>query len=234
MEGGALLTDEFVKFSQDYVLFCHITTRIQGEKDGDLLQRKGGLGFPHIAYLDAGGDVIAVHEKEREAEAFSKTGLKARAFLTLKAKADKGDASVKVEYFIARLDLGRIKEGEAEKELRELGTLTKEQQAKVDAILLETVVRETLESLKDKEGQIAAGRKFHEMRKAGKALPETSEDFGSYWDTIMAYAESEKDVALFEEALRTLKEKYAHHPQAMDHLKDCEKRLDEIRKSREK
>jgi hypothetical protein len=223
-----------VKFSQDYVLFCHITTRIQGEKEANLLQQKGGQGVPHIVFLDAEGEVIAVHEGDRTAESFSETGLKARAFLTLKAKADKGDTSIKVEYFIARLDLGRIKGAEAEKELRELGTLTPEQQAKVDATLLEAVIQEEIEHLQDKDGQIAAGRKFNEMRKAGKILPATSKGFGSYWDTIMAYAESEKDVTLFEEALRTLKEKYAHHPQAMDHLKDCEKRLDEIRKSREK
>ena len=46
LEHGPLLTDDFAKFAKDYVLFCHITSMIPGEKYGDLLEEKGGNAFP--------------------------------------------------------------------------------------------------------------------------------------------------------------------------------------------
>ena len=49
MERGALSTAEFKEFAKDYILFCHITSMVEGEKYPKLLQEKGGRGFPYVA-----------------------------------------------------------------------------------------------------------------------------------------------------------------------------------------
>src|SRR5436189_5630341 len=61
LEHGALLTDDFVKFSKDYVLFCHITTMLPGVKYDELLSEKGGNAFPWIVMMDASGEIILAH-----------------------------------------------------------------------------------------------------------------------------------------------------------------------------
>ena len=61
MEDGVLRTDEFKKFSEDYVMFLHITTRIEGRENDGLLGDVGGTGFPTLVVLDATGSVIAKH-----------------------------------------------------------------------------------------------------------------------------------------------------------------------------
>ena len=57
-------------------MFCHITTQIEGDKHGDLLEKKGGQGFPHIVFMDSDGKVLAEHQGDRSADEFAKTGQK--------------------------------------------------------------------------------------------------------------------------------------------------------------
>ena len=104
------------------MLFCHITTQIQGEKHADLLEQKGGQGFPHIVFMDAEGNVLAEHQGDRSADGFSKTGQKAKEFIALKAKAEKGDKAAKIDFIIAQLSMGQLKASEAEAKIKELGS----------------------------------------------------------------------------------------------------------------
>jgi hypothetical protein len=219
LEGGALLQDDFVKFAEGYVLFCHITTRVATDKHQDLLELKGGQGFPHIVFMDSAGNVIAEHEDERSAEAFGKTGEKAKAFLALKAKAEKGDAAAAVDYTIAQLELGQIKGGEAQAKLKGK-TLSKEQQAKVDGLISTAEVREIMETVtQDKTTQEAAAKKFIERKNAGKAAPSDERLVQPYWILMMNHAEGQKDAALFEECLKALKDRFGSNPQAQGFFK---------------
>ena len=78
LEGGALMQDDFVRFSKNYVLFAHVTSQVPGDKNQDLLQKKGGTGFPFIAFMDSEGNVIAKHEASRTAYGWARTGEKAK------------------------------------------------------------------------------------------------------------------------------------------------------------
>ena len=61
MEGGALLSPEFKKFSENHVMFLHITTRIKDRKHDRLLGEVGGTGFPSFFILESDGSVVGKH-----------------------------------------------------------------------------------------------------------------------------------------------------------------------------
>jgi hypothetical protein len=219
-----------VKFSKDYVLFFHITTQIQGEKHGNLLEEKGGEGFPHIVFMDAEGKVLAVHEEDRTAAAFAKTGEKAKAFITLKAKAAKGDKAAKVDFILAEMDLGQLKPDEAQKQLNESASkLTKEQQQKLDGMMLNLSIMEIVKGIDSEEAAKAAGKKFYDMQKAGKPGPSSEQAVQPYYILGMNAAEEAKDAATFEKDLKALKEKFADNPRAQKFFEAQEKKLEALK-----
>ena len=223
-----------MKFAEGYVLFCHITTHVATDKHQDLLEQKGGQGFPHIVFLDGSGNVLAEHEDERSGEAFAKTGEKAKSFLAVKAKADKGDKAAQVEYAIAQLELGQIKAAEAKERLKG-HKLSKEQQAKLDGLASSAEVKEVLETVtQDKETQAAAAKKFVVMMKAGKAPPADERNYQVYFILTMNYAEGEKDAALFEDCLKALKGRFGDNPQAQGFFKAKEEALKKMKEGGEK
>jgi hypothetical protein len=219
-----------VKFSQGYVLFCHITTQIEGEKHGDLLEKKGGQGFPHIVFMDADGNVLAEHQGERTADGFSKTGQKAKEFVTLKAKAEKGDKAAKIDFIIAQLSMGQLKPSEAEAKIKEAGTPTKEQSEKLEGEMVNASVLEALKTVEDEDGAKAVGKKFYEMEKAGKKGPTGDQAIQPYYILMMRAAEEAKDAAVFEKAMTTLKKKFGDNPNAKRFFEANEKKLEELKK----
>ena len=219
-----------MKFSKDYVLFCHITTQIEGEKYGDLLEQKGGQGFPHLVFMDAEGNVLAEHQGERNADGFSKTGQKATEFISLKAKAEKGDKGAKIDFIIAQLSLGQLKPAEAEAKIKEAGGATKEQQAKLDGELVNASVVETMKTVEDEDSAKAAGKKFYEAEKAGKPGPTSDQAMQPYYILMMKAAEEAKDAVIFEKAMNVLKKKFGDNPNARRFFEANEKKLEELKK----
>ena len=216
------------------MLFCHVTTHVATDKHQDLLEKVGGEGFPHIVFMDGEGKVLAEHDDERSAEAFGKTGEKAKAFLALKAKAEKGDKAAQVDFALAQLEMGQIKAGEAKDRLKG-HKLSKEQQAKLDGLATSAEVKEILATVnQDKETQIAAAKKFLEMKKAGKPAPADERNFQVYFILMMNYAEGEKNAALFEECLKALKGRFGDNPQAANFFKAKEEALKQLKEGGEK
>lgn len=212
--------------------FCHITTNIPGEKHGDLLEQKGGGGWPHIVFMDSDGNVLAEHEGARDAESFAKTGAKAKAFVDLKKKAEKGDKAAKLDFLIARLDLGQLNVTDAEKELKDLGKPSKDQQKKLDEILPNARVREVLKGIDSQEAQVDAGKKFYEMKKAGQPAPTGDNEIQGYWILMMMHAEKEKDAASYEEGLKALKAKFGSNPRAQRFFQQSEEKLKKLKEEK--
>ena len=210
-----------MKFSKDYVLFCHITTQIQGEKHGNLLEEKGGEGFPYIIFMDSQGSILATHEEERSAQGFAKTGEKARAFVSLKEKAAKGDKAAQVDLILLQLDMGQLKAADAETQLKAAGALTKEQQAKLDEILVNASVMDTVKGIESENDAKAAGKKFYEMQKAGKPGPSSEQAIQPYYILGMNAAEEAKDAAL--------KAKFGSNSQAKKFFEAKDKKLEELK-----
>jgi hypothetical protein len=229
LEGGPLLADDFVAFSKNYVLFLHVTTHIKGEKYGDLLEQKGGQGFPHLVFMDSDGSVLATHEGPRTAEGFAKTGEKVKSYVDLKAKAEKGDAATKIDFVLVQLSLGVVNVADAEKKIKEAGTPSKEQQAKFDGEKVNAEVIETVKAIRSEAQAKEAGKKFYDAQKAGKAGPTADNAMQPYYILMMDAADGIKDVEIFGTALKTLQEKFGKIPEAQEFFKAKEKRLEELK-----
>ena len=49
-----LSSDEFAAWSEDRILFLHVTSRVETDKHQTLLKDKGFSGFPSVAFMDNG------------------------------------------------------------------------------------------------------------------------------------------------------------------------------------
>jgi hypothetical protein len=219
-----------VKFSKDVVLFCHITTQIEGEKNGDLLEKKGGQGFPYIIYMDAQGAVLAEHQGDRSAEGFAKTGKAVKDYSAAKARVDKGEKGAGIELAIAELILGKATATDAEKKIQAAGTPTKEQQALIDTELLNAKILEEVRSIESDAAADAVGKKYYEILKTGKPAPTGEQAMQPFYMLAMRAASTAKDAATFEKALEALKKKFGHVPNAKRFFEENEKKLEELKK----
>jgi len=111
VEGGTLKSDEFKKWSGDYVLFLHVTTRIPDRKNEDLFGKKGGTGFPTFMFLDPKGGVLSKQAGALDIARMTTLheGAKKRrdAFLELKKKAET-DETAKAKLSVWELELAHI------------------------------------------------------------------------------------------------------------------------------
>jgi hypothetical protein len=180
--------------------------------------------------MDGEGKVLAEHQGDRSAEGFSKTGQKAKDFITLKAKAEKGDKAAKIDFIILQLSMGQIQAAEAEAKIKEAGAPTKEQQATLDGELVNASVMAIMKDVEDEESAKVAGKKFYDLEKAGKSGPTGDQAMQPYYILMMKAAEDAKDAVVFEKAMNLLKKKFGDNPNAKRFFETNEKRLEELKK----
>jgi len=113
VEGGALLEADFVALAKEVTLFCHITSRLPNAPDPDLLQQKGGRGFPTFAILDSDGELLVKHEGPRTVPALAGSLQRGRDAARLRKKAEGGDAEAAADWLVHRARLGQIKRDDA-------------------------------------------------------------------------------------------------------------------------
>ncbi len=227
MERGALQDAKLKDFAKKYVLLLHVTTRVQTDKYQDLLQEKGGRGFPYLVWMDARGDVITT-QGDRSVAGFEKTGSKVLRYNEAKLKADKGDEAAKIDLVLSELDFGKIKLAEAKEKLKD-AKLSKEQEAWLAEIEVNAEVAELARGARSKEARIEAGKKFREMKRAGR-IPTDDGAFQPFYIFMLDLAESEGDAVLFEEALAELKKKYDGLEGTQGFFTNQEKRLEALKK----
>ena len=191
-------------------------TQIKGQKDDDLLLKVGGTGFPHVVAMDERGKVLATLKGGRDVDGFEKMMKTAREYTELRAKAEKGDPEARGEFFLRGLKIGEFTSAEARKYYESLKDLSDEQKTQMEGELVGLEVREVLEPVKTnrersktKELELEAGKKFLEMRKAGR-IPSKVEEGGPFFSLILGAAEQAKDIPLFEKALEELKERFGN------------------------
>jgi len=179
------------------------------EKYPNLLREKGGKGFPHLAFLDSEGGVLLPHKGERSVASFGETAKKVAAYLDLKARAGKGDKKAQCEVFLVQMELKLVRFDEAKKRREELDKeLSADQKKKYEGLLVGLEVASMLEkvNMRDKAALIETGKKFLEMKKAGR-IPVGGDEEINFWVIILEYCEDQKDAATYEEALGVVKKK---------------------------
>lgn len=212
------------------VLFCHITTKIPGHKYDGLLSEKGGGGFPYLAFLNAEGDVVAKHQGPRSIEGFQQTAKDAKLYVELKKKMDEGkaDLATKVDFLVVSAKLGNVSLADAQKQAKDLAGLSPDQQKKVDEALANLEIADILKTVRSKDAQAEAGRKFFEMKKEGRVATFDGTIWG-YWVCILTHAEAQKDAATYEEGLNALKAKFKDSAAYKKALEQFEKTLQSLK-----
>ena len=233
LEKGALSEPDFQVFAKDVVLFCHITSQVPGEPYPDLFQQKGGKGFPHLAFLDAEGEVLLAHSGARTVEKFRRTAEKVQAYRALQRKAAGGDKAAGFDLLVAGLEMGRVTFEEGQKEVAASGDLTPERKAALVPALAAAEVRSVVATLdsKDEAACLAAGKHFLDMKLAGR-IPTGEVDSQPFWVRMMNYAAHEKNPALFEEGLVALKTLLGDNPQAKAFFVKRQAQLDALKAGR--
>jgi hypothetical protein len=222
-----------VKFSKDYVMFCHITTQIQGDKHANLLEEKKGEGWPHFVFMDAEGSILAIHEEEPSAAGFAKTGEKVKAFAALKEKAAKGDKAAQVDLILIQLEMGQLAPDEAEKKMKEAKP-SKEQEAKFAGMLMNATILKEVEGIGNEQQEKALAKKYYEAFKAGKPGPTGEHAMQPYYVLILSHAEEAKDAKGYASALKTLQDKFGKVEAAKEFFEKAEKTLKNLQAAPEK
>jgi len=193
------------------VLFCHVTSHVKDDPYQGLLPEKGGTGWPHLAFLDADGEVIGIHQGMRTVAAFQETGDLVRACLALQAKVAAGDDSARPDLLIARIRLGVLSYPDARGEADEL-ELTEAQAKLINDLLFDMQVLETCRSLQqDPKGRESAKKIASLWRKQAEKgrMPMADQPFLMFWDVILAVADQEQDGATFRLAGKAFHERFA-------------------------
>ncbi len=192
------------------VLFLHNTSRVDDEPYPNLLQEKGGGGFPFLVMLDADGEVIAPHKGARSVEAFAKTAEASLAYADLKARYDAGDKTATLGYLMAALDLGAVKLAEANKIYSQVDEkeLDQAQRDEIKARLWSAEYQEILGTVSSLENAVAAGKGFKAMLDAG-FKPDDGQH-PNVWAMVSYYATDSKNADLLAEAIKEFAETKAN------------------------
>ena len=217
LEGGPLLDDEFAALAKDCVLFCHITTRIEGHPNDDLLTKMGGNAFPTFMVLDAdgnkladGGDWSSWPPPPADFKKLVNKGRELQQKLKdLTAAVAKGDAKAEPELLQLQIDLRQIGLDQAKKRLGALHDLdaAASERLQVSLVGLEFDAILASDKIESQEDAVRVGKRL-----AAMPVGPTGDKAEMFWGLIMQYAESEKDVAAFERGIAGMQALYGEHP----------------------
>lgn len=216
------------------VLFLHVTTRIEGEKYGDLLSEKGGTGFPWLVFMNPEGDVIAPHNDARSVAGFRRTLDRATRWSAAKAKADGGDKVARADMLFLETELGRMEVVDLEDALAEEGLEPDEAQRKwLLGLKANQQVDEIMEDLRRSRDEGSRRRLQGEMAglRAAGSIPTGYYQRVNFWMLIAEHAAAGGDRALLKEAIPELRGFLAEIPGLGEPIKAFEAKLAGLEKT---
>lgn len=228
------LEDDFAEFGKDKILFCHITSQIDGEKYGDLLSSVGGTGFPTMVALDAEGKVLAKLKGMRTVENFDGMLKSGKETLTqLKEwteKAAKGDAKAINALLAKQIELGQIDLPKAKSHLADSEKLTPATKKLLEGIVAEGKIMAVLKKIKrgDNDSMVAAGKELGEMIEKGEAFPQGRVTLDAHY-VASRYAKEAGKVELFKKCAAVFKKMKGINPRFLEQL---DKELAELEKAK--
>lgn len=210
VEDGPFSQEElFASFADDVVLFAHITSRVDGRENDDLLERFGKNAFPTLLVLDAAGDLLGEHTAigARNVRSFRATVEDA---LVVREARDEpvGDHLPRTAALLAaEIELGLRDAASASErfaDLRELGELPAPLRARLDGLTARLEFDEFLAGLRQRRGKPEDVRaRVLELIEAVR-IP-TGRGASQFWmQGAMASALALRDRPLAERALEAL------------------------------
>jgi len=217
-----LSTESFQAFAKDKVLYCHVTTHIEGDADDGLLGKKGGGGWPYVVAMDGKGRVLS-KLKARSVEGFEGMLEEARASLEKRKNPDLS-TDEKIALLEFDISVGNVDAAGAKEALAGMKDISDEQRARVNGAIANGEVQAILSTIKGKPDFPEAGKKLYELAKAGR-VPTNERLARTFWFLQIEYAESSENVELFRSALEEFEKSLAGHPRKDQVLAQFQKRL---------
>lgn len=218
------------------MLFCHITSKIKGEKYPNLLTEKAGA-WPSVCFMNGSGDVVAMQNYRKMTsdgvDAFKQTlATDVKEFYDLQKKANTGDKKAKAEFFMRRFELGHLKSSDLAAATKKGTFLNEDQVLEVKERLIEILTEELLEGVDyDKPATFGPfAKKLLEQHKT-IGLPEGPSGINP-WIVILEDAYLRKDVKTFEMAFTALKA--AGLSRRKKFVEERQKQLAELKKGAKK
>jgi hypothetical protein len=248
LEQTVLARPEFIEFAKDYVLFCHISTRIPSDAHSFLFAEKGGSAFPTLMVLNGDGNVLARQCGERSMRAVRDTVAEGQRFADLIHRAAPkpvgggyapglgfwevcscdGDPEAQYDCLCRQIELGHLTPEEARTRIAALQNLSGDRRAFLESAAISCECAKALLEIRkapDEVGQYHAAKRLVDMQKAGR-VPSDKNVF-PFWEWVMAYANYSQDVALYEDGLLAMK---ALLPNDGERLRDKEVTLDRMKR----
>lgn len=220
-----LSTEEFKPLADDYVLFSHITTRIEGRKHESLLGEKGGGGFPYVVAMNADGDVLAKWGFDFSVDALRDLMTEGVAFESLMAKTDRTPAE-EADLFEKRLALNHFSADEAAKKLAGL-EVDDETRERLAAQVTDLEIQSHIAKVTSREEYMALAEPFANLYREGKEAS-GGRLADQFFGLILRHAEATVDPDLYEDALNELKERF-DNPRAQAFFERAEQTLADLR-----
>jgi len=209
-------------------LFCHVTSRVDGDADQSLLRDKGGRGFPYLVFMDEKGDVLA-KQRDRSVEGFETTRAACMNFLALDKKLKAGDKSVAADLLIARIEMGGISHDDAKAAEADLGKISDKKREQIAKLMVNLEVSDVVSNIRTRKAAAEAGRNFKKMWDDNR-VP-TGQVAESFFLVIIETASADSDVKLFERAMAEYEKVARKGPRLERTLERMQKRLQEIKGS---
>jgi hypothetical protein len=228
-----LSSEDFKAFAKDHVLFLHVTSLVEGDKYPELLSEKGGGGWPYVVALDSDGNVVSfLGYEDMTIVGFKAMMTRGAEFQALKAKKDRTPAE---EFRVLSTDLkgGTIQPADFREKAAALKGLDEAAAKERDDLLVHIEFAAEMKKLQeahspDPKYRIAAGKVFAAMHAAGR-VPKEQNEMAAFYQITIDYAESVKEVALFETALAKLRESFGDNPRAQGFFKMMDDRLAKLK-----
>jgi hypothetical protein len=226
LEKGPLSEELFKYFGQDVVLFCHVTSHVEEDKDQDLLRQKGGSAFPYLAFLDAAGNVIA-KPKERTVDSFhDAVEHDVTAYFDLVSAAEGGDADAAARLFEKRVEFGHFSDFEAARaEMARQEALSPARRARLEQALVAQEFNHILGTVRGEAEAAAGGAKTLPMLEKGRIPKDPGLAF-YYWAFLAQHAAETGNADLLGRCIEEL----GAHSRARPLLPRLQKAYDGLRK----
>lgn len=199
MESGPLSQPDFAALGKKAVLFCHVTTQIDGRPDDDLMRQKEFRGFPSLAIMDAEGEVVK-RDVGRTVEAMSSAIDAVQSYTTLKAKVDAGAKDLAAKLFVAEVRLGKIDVDEAKARLAKF-KLTGEDKKLIDGLIFDKELAGWFDQARNRSlTPPEFFKKIYDAYKAGDRPSSDEQSQTTFWNFLLQGAETAGDADAFEVA----------------------------------
>ena len=224
VEGGTLKSEEFKKWSGDYVLFLHVTTQIPDRKNDDLFSKKGGSGFPTFMFLDPKGGVLGKQPGALDVARMTKLHEGARkrrdAFVQLQKKAET-DEKAKQKLAVWELELMHITLADFRKRYPDLSKLDEDLRDTVNGVWADATMIEAGAAFrkvvgndrnKMKLGMAAAAKVILPVAKQG-AEPSSERNRMSWYRVLGTGGDVEGNAEMLKLAIAGLEDDAESNPQ---------------------